>query len=365
MCLLCDRIFSMNIHMKEIDTQAMTEYNCQSSPVQSSPVQSVIIPTFNRKELLADAINSVLKQSLRDIEVIVADDCSTDSTEDFVRSIPDERVRYLRNADNSGSEVSRLNAFRQARGKYITFLDDDDYYTDYEFFAKAVEIHENSESPLAFVCADGLVLEVQTGLKTQRPPLKPGRVRGTDFILQWEKEYRKPTSLFPAVFRADVLRQAGLSDMMIFDSQTYMLASLFGDVYVIPDVVGTYRSHPESNTLGRKSSGYNSRRHANFAERLRQNKIVTDELYRHCDKKAVDSFCIFQYVMETTFFTAHSKGLADSVNFYKTLYANSDFSVKLWLALFRERLDSNIRCFLKKIPGLRKLYRHIKYGEEL
>ena len=154
-----------------------------------------------------------------------------------MRSIPDERIHYIRNTDNSGSEVSRLNGFRIARGKYIVFIDDDDYYTDYEFFAKAIAVHENSESSLAFVCADGLVLETETGLKTPHKLSEPGQIKGTDFLLRWGKEYRKPISLFPAVFRADILRQAGLADMMILDSQTYMLAALHGDVYIMPDVV--------------------------------------------------------------------------------------------------------------------------------
>ena len=296
--------------------------------------------------------------------MIVVDDCSTDGTEDFVRSINDERVRYLRNADNSGSEVSRLNGFRIARGKYIVFIDDDDYYTDYEFFAKATAVHENSESPLAFVCADGLVLETETGLKTPHKTGKPGLIKGTDFLLRWGKGYRKPTSVFPAVFRANILRQAGLADMMILDSQTYMLAALHGDVYIMPDIVGIYRIHPESNSQGRKSSAYNSRRYANLAERLRQDRIVRDELYRHADKKAAYRFCIHWQIMDVQLFVAHSKGLADSLNFYRTLYANSDFSVKLWLALLWNRLHDNTRTLLKKIPGLRKLVRRIKYGEE-
>ena len=102
--------------------------------------------------MLKDAIDSVLKQEDIDLELIIADNCSTEGTENLVKSIPDERIRYFRNEKNSGQEVSRMNGLKQAHGKYITFLDDDDYYTDYEFFSKAVKIFEehDSESELLF-----------------------------------------------------------------------------------------------------------------------------------------------------------------------------------------------------------------------
>ena len=111
-----------------------------------------------------------MKQSLEDIEVIIVDDCSTDGTEEFVKSINDERLLYMKNERNAGSEISRMNALRHARGKYITFLDDDDYYTDYEFFSQAIAVHENAEKPLAFVCADGQILETETGRTIPHAP---------------------------------------------------------------------------------------------------------------------------------------------------------------------------------------------------
>ena len=158
----------------------------------TSPILSVIIPTYNRKDMLAQAIDSVRRQSLRNIEIIVADDCSEDGTEDFVMSIPDERIRFFANKTNSGSEVSRNLGFSHANGKYITFLDDDDYYTDYDFFTRAVEIHEKSKTHLAIVCSDAISLETETGITKLQPSMPLGKVRGKEFILKQGGEYHKP-----------------------------------------------------------------------------------------------------------------------------------------------------------------------------
>ena len=64
-----------------------------------SPTATVCIPTYNRSGLLRASLQSVLWQSLRDVEVIVSDNASTDDTEDVVRSLRDPRVIYHRNPD--------------------------------------------------------------------------------------------------------------------------------------------------------------------------------------------------------------------------------------------------------------------------
>lgn len=92
-----------------------------------SPFFSVIIPTFNRKQMLLKAINSVLDQTFSNFEVIVIDDGSTDDTASMVKSIADERVRYIYQ-ENQERSAARNNGIRQSRGKYICFLDNDDLY---------------------------------------------------------------------------------------------------------------------------------------------------------------------------------------------------------------------------------------------
>lgn len=96
---------------------------------QYAPKVSVIISTFNRKEVLKRAIKSVLDQSMPDFECIVVDDCSPQEIEKLVLSFGDPRLKYLRTEKNSGHDALPKNiGIMAARGKYLAFLDDDDEY---------------------------------------------------------------------------------------------------------------------------------------------------------------------------------------------------------------------------------------------
>ncbi len=91
------------------------------------PRVSVIIPTYNRADLLGNAIASVLAQSYSDIEVIVADDGSTDHTAEVVASF-DSCVRHLRLPHRGQPAAPRNSALAVATGEYIAFLDSDDLF---------------------------------------------------------------------------------------------------------------------------------------------------------------------------------------------------------------------------------------------
>jgi len=93
------------------------------------PLVTVYLPTFNRVDLLRRAVDSVRNQSFQNFELIVVDDNSSDSTVDYLKSLTatDKRIRWLCNSVNSGACVSRNKAINEARGEFITGLDDDDY----------------------------------------------------------------------------------------------------------------------------------------------------------------------------------------------------------------------------------------------
>lgn len=91
------------------------------------PQVSVIIPTFNRSKLVAQAIRSVLAQTYEDFEVIVVDDGSTDDTRDVVAAFQDPRVVYLWQ-ENQQRCAARNNGIAHARGSYVAFLDSDDVW---------------------------------------------------------------------------------------------------------------------------------------------------------------------------------------------------------------------------------------------
>lgn len=89
---------------------------------------SVILPTYNRAAFLRAAVESVLSQSLRDLELIVVDDGSTDGTRETIGAFCDDRLVYVRTEENHGRSAARNLAIRLARGRYIAFIDSDDEY---------------------------------------------------------------------------------------------------------------------------------------------------------------------------------------------------------------------------------------------
>lgn len=92
---------------------------------------SIIIPVFNCETYLIQCLDSVLNQTIRDLEVICVDDGSTDASAAIIRQYveKDNRVVFLRQ-ENNGPAVARNRALKIAKGKYIAFLDADDFYID-------------------------------------------------------------------------------------------------------------------------------------------------------------------------------------------------------------------------------------------
>lgn len=89
---------------------------------------SIIMPSYNTASFIAASIESVLVQTYENWELIIVDDCSTDNTDDVVSRFKDARIRYLKNDKNSGAAISRNRALREAKGKWIAFLDSDDIW---------------------------------------------------------------------------------------------------------------------------------------------------------------------------------------------------------------------------------------------
>ena len=86
---------------------------------------SVIVPTFNRSEMVCRCVHSVLNTQWDELEVIVVDDCSPDDTSRKLKDEFGDRIKYVRNEKNSFQAVSRNNGARIAEGDYLFFLDDD------------------------------------------------------------------------------------------------------------------------------------------------------------------------------------------------------------------------------------------------
>jgi glycosyltransferase involved in cell wall biosynthesis len=101
------------------------EYRASVVPEVSIPEFSIIVPTFGRPAFLAEAVASVLAQTLADFECIVVDDATPGG---LTASVSDPRVRTIRRDSNGGPAAARNTGIEEARGRYLAFLDDDDVW---------------------------------------------------------------------------------------------------------------------------------------------------------------------------------------------------------------------------------------------
>ncbi|HEX7741278.1 MAG TPA: glycosyltransferase family 2 protein [Sphingobium sp.] len=93
----------------------------------AAPFFSVVIPLYNRADIVRDTIRSVQAQDWRDFEIVVIDDGSRDNPAPVIEALGDPRVRYVRQ-ENAGGGAARNRGIEEARGRYIAFLDSDDLF---------------------------------------------------------------------------------------------------------------------------------------------------------------------------------------------------------------------------------------------
>ena len=94
------------------------------------PEVSIIIPVYNVEKYIRQALDSVVNQTFKDIEIICVDDCTPDRSFEIVReyAAKDTRIKLLSLSENSGGGTARNRALETASGRYVMFLDPDDWF---------------------------------------------------------------------------------------------------------------------------------------------------------------------------------------------------------------------------------------------
>ena len=207
----------------------------------SVPLVSVAITAFNSEKWLARALDSVLLQQADfPIEIVIGDDCSTDGTAAVARSYRARNpglIRVLERSQNLGMQRNYYETFEACRGKYIAWLDADDYWTDPSKLALQIQLMEADPSISAsghYVRAASIRGEV---LRQRYPYVAPGRYGLAEIVRQ---NFLPSASI---VFRNGIHRDlhasffdlAGLTDWPIL-----VQAALVGDIVLIDRVMAVY-----------------------------------------------------------------------------------------------------------------------------
>ena len=107
------------------------------------PLISVVIPSYNRASTILECVNSILKQTYSNIEIIIVDDCSTDNTDEIVKQLTDKRVRYYKLEKNMRACFARNFGADHALGEYIAFQDSDDIWHNEKLFEEYQALTQN------------------------------------------------------------------------------------------------------------------------------------------------------------------------------------------------------------------------------
>lgn len=140
-----------------------------------APRVSIVIPAYNAESFIAGSVRSALAQTVRDIEVVVVDDCSRDGTVTQVRQLAAEdlRVRLVQATRNLGPAGARNLGFRSAAGDWIAILDADDAYAP----TRIETLLHQAQAEGADMVADNLLL-LEEGEREGRPMLPPSLLPG-------------------------------------------------------------------------------------------------------------------------------------------------------------------------------------------
>lgn len=177
--------------------------------VSSTPLVSVIIPTCNREREVVRAIESVQRQTYSNLEIIVVDDCSKDSTFATVKAIDDPRIQALQHSTNLYAGAARNTGMKAASGKYIAFLDSDDTWVPEKIELQVQLLEQNKEAGFCFA---GVTMQKGRGYREKDLlPNLPAKISKEDLLTA----YMLGKVIFitsTMMFRRNLLDEVGLMD---------------------------------------------------------------------------------------------------------------------------------------------------------
>jgi glycosyltransferase involved in cell wall biosynthesis len=179
----------------------------------SSPLVSIIIPTYNRASWLLEAVESVFEQTVRDFELIIIDDGSTDDTAESLKK--SARPFMYRFQENQGVSHARNQGLLSARGKWIAFLDSDDLWLPKKLES---QLRFLSENPEACICQTEEIW-IRNGRRVN-PGKKHQKFSGDVFVPSLKLCLVSPSAV---MIRNDLFEQVGLFDETLPACEDYDL----------------------------------------------------------------------------------------------------------------------------------------------
>lgn len=245
--------------LKKSNSKLMKDDN-NLSPHREPSVVTVVIPTFGRAQYLRLAIDSALKQSFTNFNLLIGDNSATDDAEAVVQSFKDPRIRYIRHSRNLGAQGNWLALIEQTSTPLIATLHDDDAWHP-DFLAKLVpplladadlamsfgdfELIDEQDRPLAARSAELSRQTHRDSIPAGR--MQPNREQGLRLVAVWQA----PNPAICAVIRREQIMRtsfpepcAPLYDLWL----NYQLIKRRAAFYFVADKLTRYRIHSSSSS---------------------------------------------------------------------------------------------------------------------
>jgi glycosyltransferase involved in cell wall biosynthesis len=209
------------------------------------PLVSIGLPVFNGERFLAEAVESLLDQTYRNIELIISDNASTDATADICRryAAADSRVRYSRVPENIGGVPNANRVFTLASGTYYMLAADDDIWQP-TYVERCVECLERDPGAV-LVCSEMAIID-ETGVITRRVefPRTADSERPADRLREFTDIFTITDAAY-GVTRADTMRQTPLFVIHPGHDRIFLAEmALRGRIVRIPEFLYMRREHP-------------------------------------------------------------------------------------------------------------------------
>ena len=215
-----------------------------------NPTISIIIPTHNRESLIPFSIDSVLRQTCTDWELLIVDDASTDGTARVVEKyLADPRIRYIRQAENQGISRTRNHGLQEARGTYVAMLDSDDIWIDQEKLAKQIAAFDANPKL-------GIVGTWMTAIDETGKTLQNISFAEKDADIRKNFLYKNHIMQSSVLFLKQAAVDAGGYDETLAtmeDHDLWLNIATKYEVETLPSYALGYRIHPQSITKNRRA----------------------------------------------------------------------------------------------------------------
>ncbi len=303
----------------------------------TNPTVSVCIISYNHENYVKKCLDNVFSQKVNfEYEVIMGDDCSTDQTAELIKPYADqypEKMKAFLRPQNVGAKSNFLHCFLQCRGKYIVFVEADDYWTDNEKLQKQVDFLE--QHPGASACFHNAEMIFEDGTKRPsqliNPPNQKTWIQTSDFLIEKETWFMATAAV---MMRREFVHPlpAWFAHSKSGDIPMYVILAEQGPIGYLPDVMSVYR----------KNSGGISMTDHIHSDAFIQNRIFmyskinefTHYKYNHLLKPILQAY----YLMRRECHEHKANWLKKAYFFSQATLLNPPKNFRAWKSYFKQHL---------------------------